>query len=401
MFKKILEEEHLAKFKSDLNTEVYSDTKYYQKIYNFKIGEKGEHDTWNNEADAFKHTFGSAWSLLKYNKITSFSIGYLHELEGRYDNNQSKEEEIMDTHNNKEGRKIAEEIKKYYPNWKKMPERRLKDIIAKKVMQKMDNGILIKSPNEVKKHEQEAMVRKFLKMYIDYHNQKMNDYFKNIINEFYLKYSAPAQQNLKSQGKPQNMNFGELIRQPQVLAPQTLALQNGQFNTSQTAITDNALKYNYGKNKTIYNTMPIQNEKNPTLYKGAAIKPQALSISGGQSVLNSADNTSIPQVKYSNLPEFEPLNVALNTSSAYNFDDVPDYITGNDTLSNLTGGNIDMSSVVYLTMMLLDMYQARKEWRPTVKKSGDVNTGDTTNSEQNSDTPQQTQYYEFIPSEYL
>ena len=32
-------------------------------------------------------------------------------------------------------------LKKYYPNWKHIPERRLKDIIAKKVMQKMDNGI--------------------------------------------------------------------------------------------------------------------------------------------------------------------------------------------------------------------------------------------------------------------
>ena len=37
----------------------------------------------------------------------------------------------------------------------------------------------------------------------------------------------------------------------------------------------------------------------------------------------------------------------------------------------------------------------------SVKKGGNVSSGDTTNPEQNSDTPQQTQYYEFIPFEYL
>ena len=59
MFKKILEEENLANFKSILNAEIYADTKYYQKISKFKIGAPSDKDeTHNNEADAFKHTYG-------------------------------------------------------------------------------------------------------------------------------------------------------------------------------------------------------------------------------------------------------------------------------------------------------------------------------------------------------
>ena len=46
-------------FIKQYNNEVYSKTKKYQKIYDFEIG-TGEHDTWNNEADAFKHTFMQA-----------------------------------------------------------------------------------------------------------------------------------------------------------------------------------------------------------------------------------------------------------------------------------------------------------------------------------------------------
>ncbi len=38
---------------------VFDDTVHYQKKYNFNIG-TGNHATWNNEADAFKHTYMQA-----------------------------------------------------------------------------------------------------------------------------------------------------------------------------------------------------------------------------------------------------------------------------------------------------------------------------------------------------
>ncbi len=48
------------------NNYIYEQTKKYQKKYGFEIGE-GSHDAWNNEADAFKHTFMSADMALKTN----------------------------------------------------------------------------------------------------------------------------------------------------------------------------------------------------------------------------------------------------------------------------------------------------------------------------------------------
>lgn len=46
------------------NNYIYAQTKKYQKQYGFEIG-AGKHDAWNNESDAFKHTFGSADMALK------------------------------------------------------------------------------------------------------------------------------------------------------------------------------------------------------------------------------------------------------------------------------------------------------------------------------------------------
>ena len=90
---------------NDYSKKIYAKTKKYQKIYGFKIGE-GKHDTWNNEADVFKHTFGAAEiSLTKGGSFASKLIGDFHEWQGRKDMGQSAGEENMDRWNNAEGRK--------------------------------------------------------------------------------------------------------------------------------------------------------------------------------------------------------------------------------------------------------------------------------------------------------
>ena len=101
------------KFKSpasNYSSEVYAKTKKYQKKYGFEIG-KGNLDTWNNEADAFKHTFAAADIALRYNKNISEVMGNIHELQGRITMGQSSGEENMDKWNNEIGRRIAKEIK--------------------------------------------------------------------------------------------------------------------------------------------------------------------------------------------------------------------------------------------------------------------------------------------------
>ena len=48
---------------------LYAKTKKKKKKYGFQLG-TGDKDTWNNEADAFKHTFGA------YGFSDTFEIGF-------------------------------------------------------------------------------------------------------------------------------------------------------------------------------------------------------------------------------------------------------------------------------------------------------------------------------------
>jgi len=140
-------------FIKQYNNEIYSKTKKYQKIYGFEIG-TGEHDTWNNEADAFKHTFMQADLALKYGNTGSKLAGDWHELDGRL-HNQPQAEENMDKWNNAQGREVAKEIiKEYNPTLINIYKNsgKLDDLIAKKVMERMRAGKLITHPSDKRKY---------------------------------------------------------------------------------------------------------------------------------------------------------------------------------------------------------------------------------------------------------
>ena len=166
---------------------------------------------------------------------------------------------------------------------------------------------------------------KVLKMVAKNNNMKLSDlvdYIYNKIieldtyeqNKYMMKYlnQVPIQQNLKSQAqKPINMNFAELIRQPQTAAAD---YNYEQFNPARIASVNKTPNINYGKNVTKYNTIKLQNEKNPTLYKGSNPKTQSISTNSGNSILNTANTFAIPQIEYNNLPKFDSLRVELDTS---------------------------------------------------------------------------------------
>lgn len=139
----------MIKFKSkqeEFNDRMVKATRKYQQIYNFEISNKKGHEYWNNEADAFKHTFGSALMVFEMGNLGSFAGGVYHELKT---NRNPKGEWNMDSWNNNQGREIAKEIKKEYGelNFIKLPKEKQEDIIAHKVMVRMKNGDLITSPN--------------------------------------------------------------------------------------------------------------------------------------------------------------------------------------------------------------------------------------------------------------
>src|SRR5574344_1019955 len=126
--------------------EMYDKTVQYQKKLGFKIGE-GQHATWNNEADAFKHTFMEALLTIKYIDIISNLGGKLHERNGNKYMAQPSCEDNMDLWNNQVGREIGKEIKKEIKeNHLKYTQKQIEDIIAVRVMKKMRKGELITNP---------------------------------------------------------------------------------------------------------------------------------------------------------------------------------------------------------------------------------------------------------------
>ena len=136
------------------NNEIYAKTKKYQKIYGFEIG-TGAHDAWNNEADAFKHTFMQADLALKSIVGLSKFAGDFHEWQGDK-THQPKGEKNMDLWNNEIGREISKEIRKEYNRIeviKHINSGKMDDIIADKIMTRMRKGELITHPSDPRKYK--------------------------------------------------------------------------------------------------------------------------------------------------------------------------------------------------------------------------------------------------------
>ena len=180
------------------NNEIYAKTKKYQKIYGFEIG-TGAHDAWNNEADAFKHTFMQADLALKTTVGLSKFAGDFHEWQGDK-THQPKGEKNMDLWNNEIGREISKEIRKEYNRIeviKHINSGKMDDIIADKIMTRMRKGELITHPSDPRKYKTPS--------------QKLSDEIKNKYHKMqeerknkypvFQKKSKSSQSNSTSAGK--------------------------------------------------------------------------------------------------------------------------------------------------------------------------------------------------------
>ena len=132
--------------RKEFNAYIDAKTKAYQKKYGFEIG-TGDHATWNNEADAFKHTFMQAILQFDLDSISSNILGFGHEFESKL---QPQDESNMDLWNNEIGRDIGKKIKKQTMLKKKSeyPKEKIEDMIAEEIMKKMKKGDLITSPKD-------------------------------------------------------------------------------------------------------------------------------------------------------------------------------------------------------------------------------------------------------------
>ena len=128
------------------SSHVVKQVKHYQKVYGFDMPNGSTH---NNEADAFKHTFMQAELAIYGTQDIAKRLGDMHEQDGNIRNSQPKGEEIMDQHNNAQGREIATEIlQKFgpivrdarYSKW-------VYDYIAKSVYERMKQGRIILDPS--------------------------------------------------------------------------------------------------------------------------------------------------------------------------------------------------------------------------------------------------------------
>ena len=144
----------------DFNDEMVRKTWEYQKKYGFETSPRKGHEFWNNEADAFKHTFGSADMYFNMGNAGSIVGGIVHENETPHN---PYYEWNMDSWNNAQGREIAKEIEKEYgKDFYNLPPQTRDDIIAAKVMDRMRSGQLITNPNDTRKYDNffEKSVRK-------------------------------------------------------------------------------------------------------------------------------------------------------------------------------------------------------------------------------------------------
>lgn len=121
------------------------DSAKFQEKYGFEIGSNGS--VWNNESDAFRHAYMQAYLTLRYSDFVAEQLGNYHERDGNKNNNQDKAEETMDQHNNKIGREIGNEIRREQGGSKPDPDQdEIKEIIARKVAERMQSGKLILDP---------------------------------------------------------------------------------------------------------------------------------------------------------------------------------------------------------------------------------------------------------------
>lgn len=129
-----------------VNDAVLKQTYKYQKIYNFEMG-TGNEATHNNEADAFKHAYMSAYLSIVNGKSYSQNVGDWHEYVDGFKGPLN--ERNMDLWNNSIGREVAYKIKtqlgSHYNDYTLQEKL---DFASDEIIKKMRNGELITNPSD-------------------------------------------------------------------------------------------------------------------------------------------------------------------------------------------------------------------------------------------------------------
>ena len=141
----------LTPMRNDINEKTLEATYKAQKKYGFKMG-TGEHATWNNEADAFKHAYMQWYMTWHYGDYFAKQAGNFHEDEVP---ETVPGETNMDLWNNQIGREIAQEMQeiKKKKDWDILGDEYYEEYAAKVIVDKMHEGELITNPKDPRKFE--------------------------------------------------------------------------------------------------------------------------------------------------------------------------------------------------------------------------------------------------------
>lgn len=117
---------------------------------------------WNDEIDAFRHTFMQALLSLKIGETAARRLGTAYEIHGDKADGQKSNERNMDQWNNAVGREIAREVKTTIEGKNYTPQE-IEDIVAEKVMKRMRKGDLITNPKtDQRKYNERSFMDRIL-----------------------------------------------------------------------------------------------------------------------------------------------------------------------------------------------------------------------------------------------
>lgn len=131
----------------------------YGKMYGLEKNPK--QPGWNDEVDAFRHTFMQTLLSLKIGETAARRLGTAWEDQGTILREQDSDERNMDQWNNAVGREIAREVKTTIEG-KNYTQQEVEDIVAEKVMQRMRKGDLITDPSDKRKYNERSFKDRIL-----------------------------------------------------------------------------------------------------------------------------------------------------------------------------------------------------------------------------------------------
>ena len=188
----------------------FKSTKYGEK---YGLEKNTKKPGWNDEVDAFRHTFMQAMLSLKIGETAARRLGTAWEVQGTMSREQKSNERNMDQWNNAIGREIAKEVQKEISD-KKLTPQEIEDIVAEKVYKHMKNGDLITNPSDKRKFNEKTFKDRIfdIKNRVFHKNEvSMKDLDNPVLRDVYLDQALEYEPMPTKEALDKRVQTGELV----------------------------------------------------------------------------------------------------------------------------------------------------------------------------------------------